>query len=158
LAAFTVVGSYAGPTGADSWLLVANSVALTAPIHLPNLSALPSCPVPTNQPIQLVELCGGLAVFLEAFLRCGVHVQRFVYVDSDAAARAVTHHRLQQLRYLYPQQLPMSALCMWDTALPGNVHHITTADLQRLGPVHVVAAGPPCQGFSTAGSRLGWRT
>lgn len=124
------------------------------PVHLPKIDSA-VVPLPSVKPLHCLELCGGLGVFLEALLRSGYTIGRYTYVDSDTAARAAISYRLDCLHARYPKQLPVAAFrdCF---ALPQNVHQLTEQQLIDLPQVDFLAAGPPCQNFSTAGPQLGW--
>lgn len=112
-------------------------------------------PLP-RKPLHLMELCGGLGTFLEALLRNGYIIQRYTYVDSDPMAQKAIRHRLWRLHAKYPRQLPVNSFQDYDS-LPQDVHRITARHLRSLPPVDLLAAGPPCQNFSSAGNKLGWR-
>lgn len=144
---------------ARPWLLVCRTGIHRLPqsASLPHMPRVPAVPLPAHTPLHLLELCGGIAVFLEACLRRGCCVQRYTYVDSDPIARAACHHRLGLLHAQYPHQFPATATRQWATALPQDVHQVTEHNLSALGPVHLIAAGPPCQSFSSAGLGHGVR-
>jgi site-specific DNA-cytosine methylase len=103
-----------------------------------------------------MELCGGLGIFLEACLRRKLHISKFTYADTSPDAHAVMRRRLSRLQRDYPDQLPASALFGWDIDLAHDVLHISPQHLDDLPPVNLLAAGPPCQGFSYAGHQRGW--
>ncbi len=123
----------------------------SAPSALPALRNLPRTLVTKSRPIHLVELCGGICAFLEAFLRNGYRIQRYTYCDTDIMARSAARHRLWLLHTRDPRLLPRTAFLSWDTALPHDVHSICACYWSALPPVDVIAAGPPCQSFSSAG-------
>ncbi len=66
----------------------------SGPSALPALRNLPRKLLTKSRPIHLVELCGGICAFLEAFLRNGYRVQRYTYCDVDIMARSAARHRL----------------------------------------------------------------
>jgi hypothetical protein len=66
-----ILGYIPAPLGARFPFLVLRA---SAPSALPALRNLPRTPVTKSRPIHLVELCGGICAFLEAFLRNGYRV------------------------------------------------------------------------------------
>ena len=86
-----VLGHIPAPVGARFASLVLRA---SAPSALPVLRNLPRTSVPKTRPIHLVELCGGICAFLEAFLRNGYRIQRYTYCDVDVVARCATRHRV----------------------------------------------------------------
>ena len=105
---------------------------------------------------HLLEICaGGTLAFLSAFLKAGVAVHRYSYIDNNAGAYYIAKHRIEQLRHLHGDLLPATATLGWDN-LPQDITSLTVDHLKNKPPVSIVAATPPCQPFSVAGSRLGW--
>jgi hypothetical protein len=47
---------------------------------------------PPDDGIVLLELFGGIGTGLAAVLQAGIKIQRYVYVDTDEAARQVAKH------------------------------------------------------------------
>ena len=128
---------------------------VSAPVDLPQIDTT-IVPLPSTKPVHCMELCGGLGVFLEALLRNGYFISRYTYCDSDHVAWSAMNYRLDCLHCRYPRQLPVSAYLSCHI-LPQDVHRITPDHLAELPPVDFFAAGPPCQNFSKAGPRLGWK-
>ena len=128
---------------------------VSAPVDLQQIDTT-IVPLPSTKPVHCMELCGGLGVFLEALLRNGYFISRYTYCDSDRVACSAMTYRLDCLHCRYPRQLPVSAYLSCHI-LPQDVHRITPDHLAELPPVDFFAAGPPCQNFSKAGPRLGWK-
>lgn len=110
--------------------------------------------------ITVVDLFGGLGAGLEAQLRNGTVVKRYLYADSDDVTRRIMQHRLEELHGRYPLQFPRSASAQAFTALPQNVTLIGREQLLKAGAGSgdsrwFVMAGWPCQDFSPAGRRMG---
>ena len=119
---------------------------------------LTASPAATPTGVVMVELFGGLCAGLEACLRNGWVISRYVYVEKDAAVRGLAGHRLHRLSQQYPAQLPRAAWAeafgFWpqDVLALGDQH---LAQLQRVaGPV-LVWAGWECQDLSAAGAGRG---
>jgi hypothetical protein len=109
--------------------------------------------------IVLLEPFGGLCAGLEACLRMGIRVRRYLYADTAQPAREVAHQRLQQLRARYPNLLPASAISGSLTALPQDITAISSQHLLAAGAAAdqqwLVIAGWPCQDMSAAGRQQG---
>lgn len=129
--------------------------AATTP-PFPVLRSLPRTSLPKTRPIHLVELCGNIFAFLEAFLRNGYQVTRYTNYDKDLMARVATRLRLYLLHSRYPRLLPCTAFASWDTSLAHDVHATGERHWAALPVVDVIAFGPPCQPFSAAGPQRGW--
>jgi site-specific DNA-cytosine methylase len=108
--------------------------------------------------VVVVELFGGMCAGLEACLRNGWSVSRYIYVDCDAAVRRVARHRVQQLSLQYPEQLPASSVSNAFVFWPQDVAELSHSHLLQLqqlpGPV-VLWAGWECNDLSVAGSGQG---
>ena len=109
--------------------------------------------------LTVVELCGGIGAGLEAVLRNGFSVSRYIYSDIDERARTAIRHRVTALALQYPDQLSHdlsnSMFC-----LPQDVAQISHSHLTGCVPSHpdaplLVVAGWPCQDLSPAGSGKG---
>lgn len=83
---------------------------------------------------SVVSLCTGYGGLELALTAAGIDHELVAAADPDPAASKVLAHR-------HP-------------AVP-NLGDITAADWDQVGPVDIVAAGYPCQGFSLAGQRKG---
>ena len=114
-----------------------------------------------NTAVILYEPCGGLCAGLEALLRNGIFVTRYIYSDTSPAAQIVALHRISSLHETYPALFPPSASTAALTTLPMDITTITSADLIQAGADEggqwVLIAGPPCQDFSPAGFSRGQR-
>ena len=99
----------ADPTGVP-YIIVARAAYLgSRPVdvsRLPTVTDIPVRPLEPERPIHLMELCGGIATFLEACLRNGLSVSRYTYSDASSMARQAAHRRITRLQRRYPRQLP----------------------------------------------------
>jgi hypothetical protein len=102
-----------------------------------------------------LELFGGIGTGLAAVLQAGIKVQRYVYVDTDEAARQVAKHHSRGLCVRFPELLTTTAILSSFSSLPGDISLISEKDLHWLGHVDLVIAGWPCQGMSMAGNQNG---
>ena len=109
--------------------------------------------------LTVVELFGGMASGLEACLRNGIPIKRYIYSDKSDAARAIAEYRLQGLSLQYPLLLPPEAWENAFNALPQDVYNITSDHLVAAGCLDgsqwFVIAGFECQDLSSAGSGKG---
>ena len=148
----------ADPSGVP-YIVVARAAYLgSRPVdvsRLPTVTDIPVRPLEPERPIHLMELCGGIATFLEACLRNGLSISRYTYSDASSMARQAAHRRITRLQCRYPRQLPAAAVDEW-TSVSQDVHQITAPQLASLPPVDLLAAGPPCQPFSQAGNSKGF--
>jgi site-specific DNA-cytosine methylase len=103
----------------------------------------------------LLELFGGIGTSLVTILQAGIKVQRYVYVDTDDAARQVAKHHSRGLHVRFPELLTMTALVSAFSSLTGDISLISEKDLHWLGYVDLVIASWPCQGMSMAGNQNG---
>jgi len=62
--------------------------------------------VEDGEGVLLLELFGGICAGLEAALRNGMRVARYVYCDADPLAQRFCAHRVRVLQYWYPDLLP----------------------------------------------------
>jgi hypothetical protein len=113
-----------------------------------------------QQGVVLFEPFGGMCSGLEAMLRMGFSVRRYIYCDTSMAARQVARHRLVQLSQRFPSQLRYAAWQGAFDAFPQDVRCITRHCVQRAvveldGSQWVLVAGWECQDLSPAGSGSG---
>jgi hypothetical protein len=59
--------------------------------------------------ITVFKPFGGMCAGLEMALRNGFKVERYIYADTNSAARAVAAHCVRQLDLLYPGQLALNS-------------------------------------------------
>jgi hypothetical protein len=109
---------------------------------------------PPDDGIVLLELFGGIGTGLAAILQAEIKVQRYVYVDTDEAARQVAKHHSRGLHVWFPELLTTTAILSSFSSLTGDISLISNKDLHWLGHVDLVIAGWPCQGMSMAGEWL----
>eukprot|EP00798_Chlamydomonas_sp_ICE-L_P031476 gene31476-biopygen6335 len=111
--------------------------------------------------VTLYEMCGGLCAGLEATLRNGIRVNRYLYSDTAPAALTVARFRTQALLKLYPHLLQPYACDGAFTTLPQDVKAITPQHLMDAAvndqTQWLIITGPECQDFSPAGSNRGLR-
>jgi hypothetical protein len=100
--------------------------------------------------IVLLELFGGIGTGLATVLQAGIKVQRYIYVDTDEAARQVAKHHSRGLCVWFPELLTTAAILSTFSSLIGDISLISEQDLHWLGHVDLVIAGWPCQGMSMA--------
>ena len=119
-------------------------------------------PVPrtffTKSHLKILELFGGICVGLEATLKSGFVVEKYIYCDKDESVRHVAAHRLMQLQADYPSQLPSDAITGAFDSIPQDVRDITVSDLTQIGVCEgqwLVVAGFECQNLSAAGNGKG---
>jgi len=115
--------------------------------------------VAARKGLVLVDLCGGIATSLDAFLQLGYFVQAYAYADVDPDAQLAAAFRLQQLRSRFPLSIAPDAEAWFLHHLPQDIHDICAAHLQQLTDRYpdlpiVVVCGWPCQDLSPAGSHL----
>ncbi|KIY99053.1 Retrovirus-related Pol polyprotein from transposon gypsy [Monoraphidium neglectum] len=113
----------------------------------------------TSDGITVYEPFGGLCAGLEAALRAGVKVGRYIYADTAAVAQKVARFRLQSLAALYPAQLSPTACDDAFVTLPQDIYATTPEAIQAAvrqapGP-WLVVAGWECQDLSNAGGGAG---
>jgi hypothetical protein len=65
---------------------------------------------PPDDGIVLLELFGGIGTSLAVVLQAGIKVQRYVYVDTDDAARQVAKHHSRGLLVRFPELLTTTAI------------------------------------------------
>ena len=109
--------------------------------------------------VALLELCGGICTGLEAALRNGLVVQRYVYADKDKQAQLVAKHRVRHLQKNYPGLFPEVAAHQAFNHAPMDILTWDDYSLDNLGiedPLQwMIIAGPECQDFSPAGANKG---
>jgi hypothetical protein len=106
---------------------------------------------PPKEGITLLELFGGIGTSLEALLKSGMVIQRYLYVDIDPIARQVAAPRMMELIAIFPQQFATIAWKVSFTFLPFDIQLIEKKHMELLGPVDLIILGWECQGLSTAG-------
>jgi hypothetical protein len=84
---------------------------------------------PLDDGIVLLELFGGIGTGLTTVLQAGIKVQRYVYVDTDEAARQVAKHHSRGLHVRFPELLTTTAILSAFSSLTGNISLISEEDL-----------------------------
>ena len=108
--------------------------------------------------VVVVELFGGMCAGLEACLRNGLVVKKYVYVDKAPEVRDVAAFRVATLMAQYPTQLRPGACHQMFSFWPQDVYKVQQQhfqQLQGLGGPFLVWAGWECQDLSPAGSGRG---
>ena len=137
----------------QSWATALARSALSTGVEQ---SAVAAVPPPAG--VVVVELFGGLCAGLEACLRNGWQVSRYVYADCDSAVRLVAQHRVRQLSLQYPEQLPTGALADAFSFWPQDVAELGVShfkQLQKLPGQVILWAGWECNDLSAAGTGRG---
>jgi len=105
--------------------------------------------------VVVYEPFGGLCAGLEMVLRNGIAVTRYIYQDTDPAARQVAAHRVRALMGRYPGLLPWEAVRSMCTLLPHDITQVTPQQLiaagAQSGEQWLMVAGWECQDLSPAG-------
>ena len=94
--------------------------------HTEELGTQPNAPAvwaTLSHGVTLYEPLGGLCAGLEAVLRSGIKVHRYIYSDISPSAQAVARHRISRLRERYPQQLTAEATARTFNTLHMDVAH-----------------------------------
>ncbi|CAN7703191.1 DNA cytosine methyltransferase [Pseudomonas brassicacearum] len=117
-----------------------------------NIEPLPSLPV-HGQPLMFADLfagCGGLSLGLSLAGLNGVFaVERDKMAFSTLSANLLEKRDVPVPQFSWPSWLERKA---WGIDEILERHPLELSKLK--GKVHVLAGGPPCQGFSFAGKRL----
>ncbi len=87
---------------------------------------------------------------LQAVLKTGRVIMKYVYCDVDSKHHAIVPTLLQRVSEQYPEQFPISAWSNALTDLPKDVHDITPRHWKRIGHVDMIIAGTECPPFSQA--------
>jgi hypothetical protein len=80
---------------------------------------------PLDDGIVLLELFGGIGTSLAAVLQAGIKVQRYVYIDTDEAARQVAKHHSRGLCVRFPELLTTTAILSSFSSLTGDISLIS---------------------------------
>jgi hypothetical protein len=110
---------------------------------------------PPDDGIVLLELFGGIGTGLVPVLQAGIKVQRYVYVDTNDAARQVAKQHSRGLCVRFPELLTTTAILSAFSSLTGDISLISEKNLHWLRHLDLVIAGKPCQGMSMAGNQNG---
>jgi hypothetical protein len=110
---------------------------------------------PPDDGIVLLELFEGIGTGFAAVLQARIKVQRYVYIDTDEAARQVAKHHSRGLRVRFYELLTTIAILSAFSLLTGDISSISEKDLHWLGHVDLVIAGWPCYDMSMGGNQNG---
>jgi hypothetical protein len=123
----------------------------TAPISPKTIALLPLTGV------TLLELFGGMCAGLEAALRQGIPVRRYIYCDTSPVAWEAAAFRVETLSAHYPALFPISAYQDAFRSLPMDVFAVTLPHLVGAEDSNqwMVVAGWSCQDLSPAGAGRG---
>ena len=112
--------------------------------------------------ITLYEPFGGLCAGLEMCMRAGIRVARYLYSDTDTAARRVAAARINEMLRAHPDLFPPEAVRDTFDALPQDVLQVDRDTLiaagacgSGAGEQWAVVAGFECADLSPAGGGLG---
>ena len=78
---------------------------------------------------------------LQAVLKTGGVIMKYVYCDVDTKLHAIIPTLLQQFSEPYPEQFPMSAWRNAPTNLPMDVLDITQRHWKHVGRIDLIIAG-----------------
>ena len=138
-----------------------------SPTSPSGFSSICTAPVPGAQlrqallnGITLYEPFGGLCAGLEAVLRAGFRVNRYLYSDTSSTAVKVSRCRIKFLQETYPAQLSPDAFQDSHCVLPADVRDVTVESLREAGAAlnpgqWMVVGGWECQDLSPAGLQAG---
>lgn len=109
---------------------------------------------PAGHRIVLLELFAGIGTGLEAALRAGLVIDKYIYCDPNNVASNIADTRCKQLLERFPSQVTRSTFykAFDHETFPQDVRDITQKHLHSLGQLDLVIAGWECQGFSRAGN------
>jgi hypothetical protein len=107
--------------------------------------------------MTLLELFGGMCAGLEAALRQGIPVRRYIYCDTSPVAWEAAAFRVEALSARYPALFPRSAYRDAFRSLPMDVFEVTLPHLLGAEDDNqwMVVAGWSCQDLSPAGAGRG---
>jgi hypothetical protein len=84
---------------------------------------------PPDDEIVLLELFGSIGIGLATVMQAGIKVQRYVYVDTDEAARQVAKHHSRGLRVRFPELLTTTEILSAFFSLSSDISLISGKDL-----------------------------
>eukprot|EP00873_Tetraselmis_striata_P017651 jgi/Tetstr1/437915/TSEL_026545.t1 len=126
--------------------------------ELPSLQTVGLVPLPHALIINhfFGLCCGGTLSLLDGMLTAGFAVTRVTLCEISPVRRRWAADRLRMLSAEYPTQLHEDAFQEAFSSTPQDVTLITEDVLAAMPPVTLVAAGPCCEPWSSAGCGRGW--
>ena len=115
-------------------------VAFAARLQQAALGRVQASGVPPVLGITALSFFDGLGGLGLACKLAGIPVSRYVAVENNPTAVEVCKHA----------NPPTTAFAGVDHGWLSDIEHVTEAAVVALGPIHLVAGGPPCQDFSKA--------
>jgi len=118
-------------------------------------------PAAEQHGICLIDMCGNTAAALEASLKAGWKVSKYVYVDNDPDAMRLAQATVSRLMRKYPHALTEDAMDAFDNSeIPMDMNDWHAGTIKRLMQGHeqkpwLVCCGLPCQDNNLGGPGLG---
>ena len=118
-------------------------------------------PAAKQQGICLIDICGNTAAALEASLKAGWKVSKYVYVDNDTDAAKLAQATVSRFMLEYPNALTEDAMDTFDNVdIPMDINQWQANTVKRLMQGNqqkpwLVCCGWPCQDNSPGGRGLG---
>ena len=116
--------------------------------------------------VCILDLCAGIGTALEAALKEGWKIRRYIHVDTDRRTKPVVWTQIDRLRVQYPELMKDCTVEVFRDEAKGDANlpdDVTEWDAETVGRLldedakgaWLVTCGWPCQDFSPAGSGKG---